>query len=130
MRMYLTAAVSLAAGMAIGGFAVQGLHAQGGKLKAYSIGEVEPVAGANSDPAYIAAARKAIDAAHGKPLRTVGGRIVKIEGAEPPKRFALVEWDSLDEAVAFYKSKAWMDLAPQREKTSKTIRRYVVETEK
>jgi uncharacterized protein (DUF1330 family) len=43
---------------------------------------------------------------------------------------ALVEWDSVDDALAFYKSKAWTDLAPQREKAQKTIRRYVVEVEK
>jgi hypothetical protein len=36
----------------------------------------------------------------------------------------------LDDAVAFYKSKAWADLAPERDKSTKVIRRYVVETEK
>jgi uncharacterized protein (DUF1330 family) len=55
---------------------------------------------------------------------------VHIEGAPAPKSAAIVEWDSLDDAVAFYKSKAWTDLAPQRDKTQKTIRRYVVEVEK
>jgi hypothetical protein len=34
---------------------------------------------------------------------------------------------SLDQAEAFYKSKAWLDLAPQRDKADKTIRRYTVE---
>jgi hypothetical protein len=43
---------------------------------------------------------------------------------------ALVEWDSVDDALAFYKSKAWTDLAPQREKSQRTIRRYLVEVEK
>jgi len=47
-----------------------------------------------------------------------------------PKNVALVEWDSLDDAVAFYKSKAWTDLAPQRDKATKVVRRYVVEAEK
>jgi uncharacterized protein (DUF1330 family) len=47
-----------------------------------------------------------------------------------PKNVAIVEWDSLDDAKAFYKSKAWTDLAPQRDKTQKTIRRYVVEVER
>jgi uncharacterized protein (DUF1330 family) len=60
----------------------------------------------------------------------VNGRVVSIEGAPPPKNVALVEWDSVDDALAFYKSKAWTDLAPQREKAQKTIRRYVVEVEK
>ena len=68
--------------------------------------------------------------AHGRALRTLNGRVVSIEGAPAPKNVALIEWDSVDDAVAFYKSKAWTDLAPQREKAQKTIRRYVVEVEK
>jgi hypothetical protein len=35
--------------------------------------------------------------------------------------------DSLEKAQAFYNSAAWKDLAPQRDKAVKTIRRYVVE---
>ena len=61
---------------------------------------------------------------------TIAGQVAKIDGAEPPKRVGIVEWDSVDDAVAFYKSKAWTDLAPQRDKIQKTIRRYVVEVEK
>ena len=49
------------------------------------------------------------------------------EGAPPPKRVVINEFDSLDQAEAYYKSKAWNDLAPQRDKTIKTIRRYAVE---
>ncbi len=129
MKTYIAASIAMLTGIAVGGFTVQGLQAQGGKLKAYSVGEVERV-GTGSDPAYLAAVRKAIVAAHGKAVRTVGGRVVKIEGAEPPQGVAIVEWDSLDDAVAFYKSKAWTDLAPQRDKVQKSIRRYVVEVEK
>jgi uncharacterized protein (DUF1330 family) len=40
------------------------------------------------------------------------------------------EWDSLEQAQAYYKSKAWNDLAPERDKASKTIRRYIVEAVK
>jgi hypothetical protein len=36
----------------------------------------------------------------------------------------------MDDAMAFYKSKAWTYLAPQRDKAQNTIRRYVVEVEK
>jgi len=32
--------------------------------------------------------------------------------------------------MAFYKSKAWTDLAPQRDKAVKVLRRYAVEVEK
>ena len=115
------------AGVAIGAAATHGLHAQT-KLKAYSVGELEVTGTLPSD--YLPTARKAIEAAHGHALRTVNGRVVSIEGAPPPKNVALVEWDSVDDALAFYKSKAWTDLAPQREKAQKTIRRYVVEVEK
>jgi len=120
--------IALVAGAAIGGAAIQGLHAQAKKLKAYSVGEIE-VMGA-MDPSYLPTVRKAIKAGHGHALRTLNGRVVSIEGPPPPKNAAIVEWDSLDDAVAFYKSKTWTDLAPQREKAQKTIRRYVVEVEK
>jgi uncharacterized protein (DUF1330 family) len=121
-------AVAMIVGAAFGAAATQGLHAQA-KLKAYSVGELEPL-----DPAamadYLPAARKAIEGAHGRALRTAAGRVVSIDGAPAPKSAAIVEWDSLDDAVAFYKSKAWTDLAPQRDKAQKAIRRYVVEVEK
>jgi uncharacterized protein (DUF1330 family) len=119
----------LLAGVAIGAIAVQGLHAQGAKLKAYSVGESE-VIDASAQAAYLAAARNAIGAAHGRALRTAAGRVVQLDGGPAPKSVGIVEWDSLDEAVAFYKSKAWTDLAPQRDKAIKVTRRYVVEVEK
>ena len=115
------------AGAALGATAIQGLHAQA-KLKAYSVGEVELIGASPGD--YLPAVRKAIEAAHGHALRTLNGRVVSIEGPPAPKNAAIVEWDSVDDAVAFYKSKVWIDLAPQREKVQKTIRRYVVEVEK
>jgi len=118
--------IMLLAGVAIGAIALEGLHAQGAKQKAYAIGEIEILDPA-AQAAYLPGARKAIEAAHGRTLRTVGGRVVQLEGGPPPKSVAIVEWDSVDDALAFYKSKAWTDLAPQRDKATKAIRRYVVE---
>jgi uncharacterized protein (DUF1330 family) len=115
------------AGAALGATAIQGLHAQA-KLKAYSINEAELIGALPPD--YLPTVRKAIEAAHGHSLRTLNGRVVSVEGAQAPKNVAIVEWDSVDDAVAFYKSKTWTDLAPQREKAQRTIRRYVVEAEK
>jgi uncharacterized protein (DUF1330 family) len=119
--------LAIVAGAGLGAAAVEGLHAQA-KLKAYSVGEVEMIG--SLPPDYLPTVRKAIEAAHGRALRTVNGRVVSIEGSPPPKNVAIVEWDSVDDAVAFYKSKAWNDFAPQREKAQRTIRRYVVEVEK
>jgi uncharacterized protein (DUF1330 family) len=125
MRTRYTVVLSMLAGAALGAVAVQGLQAQG-KPKAYSISELETLDPAAAN-AFAPAAQAAQKAAGGRALRTAGGRIAALEGAAPPNRVAITEWDGLEEAQAFYKSKAWTDLAPQRDKGVKTIRRYVVE---
>jgi uncharacterized protein (DUF1330 family) len=79
--------------------------------------------GQQSFPAVIAAQK----AAGGRPFNTGGGRIVAMDGAAAPKRLAITEWDSLEQAQAYYNSAAWKNLAPQRDKATKTIRRYTVE---
>ena len=128
MRTRYTLALSLLAGVALGGLSVQGLHAQA-KLKAYSIGEIVPIAGATISPSYLAAARKALADAGGRSMGTLKGRIFHAEGEPPPISVAMTEWDSADDARAFFQSKAWKDLVPEGEKTAKTIRRYIVEVE-
>jgi uncharacterized protein (DUF1330 family) len=116
-------------GMTIGGFGVQGLHAQSKTLKAYSIGEIVPIAGATVSPAYLAAARKVLADAGGRSMGTLKGRVFHAEGDTPPVAVAMTEWDSADAAKAFFQSKAWKDLAPEGQKTAKTVRRYIVEVE-
>ena len=121
-------ALAVIAGAGLGAAAMQGLHAQA-KPKAYSVSELD-VSDMEAQKAYLPVARTAIEGAHGRALRTAAGRVEHIEGAVAPKSVAIVEWDSLGDAQAFYKSKAWTDLAPQRDKAYKTVRRYVVEVEK
>jgi uncharacterized protein (DUF1330 family) len=118
-------ALAIVAGAALGAAAMQGLHAQA-KPKAYAVSELEPLDAAAA-AAFAAVARAAHTAAGARPFRTGGGKIVAIDGAAP-KSVAIIEWDSLEQAQAFYNSKAWTDL-PQREKATKTIRRYVVEAQ-
>ena len=129
MRSNYKVAMVLLTGVAIGAIAVQSLHAQGSKLKAYAIAEFDPLDTA-AQAAMLPAARKVIEAANGHSLRTTAGRVVPIDGGLVPKSVGITEWGSVDEAVSFYKSKAWTDLAPQRDKATKVIRRYVVEVEK
>jgi uncharacterized protein (DUF1330 family) len=126
MKRYIGFGIAMFAGAAIGAAAVSGLHAQA-KLKAYTVTE-QSVIDASALATYIPAAQAAIKAAGGHILNT-GGRVVAIIG-EAPSRVVINEWDSFDQAQAFYKSKAWMDLAPQRDKAMKVIRTYVVETVK
>jgi len=109
--------------MAIGGLAVQGLHAQG--KKAYTVTENQVVdAKLTADFAGRVAAAQA--AAGGRNLNTGGGKVVAMEGPAP-ERVAITEWESLEKAEAFFKSKTWTDMTPDREKALKTIRRYAVE---
>ena len=125
MRTCFTVALSMLAGAVLGAGAIQGLQAQG-KPKAYTVSETETL-----DPAaqkvFTPLAQAALKAAGGRTLNTAGGKVVAIDGAAPPKNAVINEWDSLDQATAYYKSKAWNDLAPQREKAIKTVRRYAVE---
>jgi uncharacterized protein (DUF1330 family) len=112
-------------GALVGGAVIQGLHAQAGP-KAYTVTELETL-----DPKLAAdlAARiaKAQESAGGRNLRTGGGKVTPMEGSPPASRVAITQWESLDKAQAFFKSKEWSDLATDREKALKTIRRYAVE---
>jgi uncharacterized protein (DUF1330 family) len=128
MRTRYIVALSLVAGIALGGLSVQAQRANT-TLKAYSIGEIIPIAGATVSPQYLAAARKALAEAGGRSMGTLKGKVFHAEGETPPIAVAMTEWDSADAARAFFQSKAWKDLLPEGEKTAKTVRRYVVEVE-
>ena len=117
-------ALAVVAGAALGAVAMQGLHAQA-KPKTYVVTEIEPLDAAAA-AAFSPLATAALTAAGGRSFRTAGGRIVAMEGTAP-KRVAINEWDSVEQAQAYYNSQAWKDLAPQREKALKIIRRYAVE---
>ena len=109
---------------ALGATAMQELHAQA-KPKAYTITESE-LLDAAALAAYSPLIQAAVTAAGGRRVHLVGGKVVAIEGAAP-KRVAINEWGSVEQAQAFSASKAYKDLAPQRDKATKTIRRYAVE---
>jgi hypothetical protein len=68
--------VAVVAGAALGAGAMQGLHAQA-KLKAYSVSELDTF-DVEAQKAYLPVARKAIEEAHGRALRTAAGRVEHI----------------------------------------------------
>jgi uncharacterized protein (DUF1330 family) len=125
MNRSMTLGIAMLAGAAVGAAAVQGLHAQA-KPKAYLVTEIEVLDVAAAD-AYGALIRPTQTAAGGRVFRTAGGKVVLFEGAAPPKRVALTEWDSLEQAQAWFNSAARKDLMPQRDKAEKVIRSYAVE---
>lgn len=128
MKTRFTITLSVVAGFALGSLSVHAQRAQS-TLKAYSIGEIVPIAGAKVSPEYLAAARKALAEAGGRSMGTLKGKVFHAEGDAPPVAVAMTEWDSADAARAFFQSKAWKDLAPEGDKTAKTVRRYIVEVE-
>jgi uncharacterized protein (DUF1330 family) len=126
MKTRYTVALSMLAGAALGGAALQGVHAQLAAKKAYTVTELETI----DEKAAADVARRIWvlqTEAGGRNFRTGGGKVVGMEGPPPPKRVAITEWDNLEKAEAFFKSKAFNDLGPDRDKALKTIRRYAVE---
>jgi len=125
MKRYIGLGIAMCAGAAIGAAAVSGLHAQA-KLKAYSVTEQE-VVDASALTTYTPAVQAALQSAGGHILDT-GGKVVSVMGATPPQRVIINQWDSVEQAQAFYKSKGYTDLVPQRDKAMKVFRVYIVET--
>ena len=125
MNRHVTIGLAMIASAALGAAAVEGLHAQG-KPKAYTVNEVEVINPATQD-AYTPLIVAAVKAAGGRNFNTAGGRIVAFTG-EAPKRIAINEWDSMEQAQAFRNSAAWKNLAPRRERAQKEIRAFAVES--
>jgi uncharacterized protein (DUF1330 family) len=117
-------AMSVLVGAALGAAAVQGLHAQA-KPKAYIVTDIE-VLDTAANAAFTPLIQASQKAAGGRNLGTAGGKIVAFVG-EAPKSVGIVEWDSLDAAVAWRNGNSWKDLSPQRDKAVKIIRQLAVE---
>jgi uncharacterized protein (DUF1330 family) len=118
-------AIAVIAGAIVGAAAVQALHAQA-KPKAYQVAEFEGVGDISSD--YLTKVREATGP-YGHSLRTLKGRTIPIDGSSPPSNVALIKFNNVEDAIAFYKTKAWTDGNEERARTEKLIRRYLVEAE-
>ena len=57
---------------------------------------------------------------------TAGGKVTSFCG-DAPKTVAISEWDSLEQAQAWFNSPARKNLEPQRDKAIKIVRQYAVE---
>ena len=117
-------ALALAAGVALGAAAVQGLHAQA-KPKAYIVTESE-LLDATALAAYLPKAQAAVRAAGGTPGVIAAGKIIAVTG-DPPKRIGASEWPSAEQAQAYLKSPQRAALDSDRAKAFKTTRQFIVE---
>lgn len=91
MKTYLTVSFAMLTGMALGGFAMQGLHAQA-KPPVYYIAEIDT---ANLDAYmkdYAPLAQASIKAAGGKII--AGGTAKGVEGDPPKARTVIQVWES------------------------------------
>ena len=116
-------ALAVLAGAALGAAAVEGLHAQA-KPKAYIVTESDVIDATLA--AYTPQAQAAVKAAGGVPGVVASGKIVALVG-DPPKRFGVSEWESLEKAQAYYNSAERKALTPLRDKAFKTTRQFIVE---
>lgn len=125
MNRYISLGIAMLAGVTIGAAAVGGLHAQN-KPHAYLVTELQ-VIDSVATAAYGPKVQATQKAAGGRVLNTAGGRVTSIEGAPPPQRVAITEWDSLEQAQAWNNSADRKNLLPERDRAEKLIRAYVVE---
>jgi len=107
MKAFLTTTFAMLTGVAIGAAAVQGLHAQA-KPPAYAITEIEITNLDAYQKEYVPLAQASIKAAGGH-LLAAGQNIVVLEGASPPTRVSINQFDSLEAA------KNWRDSSQYKE---------------
>jgi uncharacterized protein (DUF1330 family) len=126
MKMNYQIAVALVIGVAIGGAAIQGLHAQT-KPPAYV---VIPILKVNDADAFKTGV---VDKATPAFLASAGGHYVvrsqkftSLDG-NPPERLAIIEFDSVEKAQAWYDSAAQKEITAARQKSTNSLS-FIVET--
>ena len=127
MKTYYTVALSMLAGAALGGAAIQGLHAQA-KPKAFLVTESEILDRAAVE-SYGTALASAMKSAGGHWVGGASGPTDKITAVigDPPKRFGVTEFENIDKAQAWLKSSSREAIAPQRNKAVKITRQFMFE---
>lgn len=104
MNRLIAPGLAMLAGVAIGAFAVQGLHAQA-KPPIYYVAEIDVTNPEAYAKEYASQAQTMIKAAGGRFL-AIGGSgatAAKVEGfdGDPPKRLVVLAWDSMDKIQAW-----------------------------
>jgi uncharacterized protein (DUF1330 family) len=116
-------ALALLAGVALGGLAVEGLHAQA-KAPVYFVAEIEVTNPDAYAKEYAAKAQAIIKAAGGRFLAiggaaaTSGGKVTAFDG-DPPKRVVVQVWDSMDKIKAWRANPEYVELRKVGEKYAK-----------
>jgi uncharacterized protein (DUF1330 family) len=93
-------AIALIAGAAIGGAAIQGLHAQA-KPPVYTVFEIDVTNIEGYTKEYAPLGQASIKKSGGKTL-AAGQKVTSLEGAPPKSRVTIHRWDSLEKAQAWF----------------------------
>jgi uncharacterized protein (DUF1330 family) len=117
MNLWSKFAVVALAGAAVGAVGTQILHAQT-TPRAYLVAEVQ-VTDADAYKPYIPKAAEIV-ARHGGQYVARGGKTESLEGPEPAGRIAIVQFASMAELKKFYSSPEYREVAPIRQKASKS----------
>ena len=124
MRTYLTVSIAMLTGIAIGGFAVQGLQAQA-KPPVFYVGEVDVTDEAGYQKEFVPQAGASIQASGGRFLAR-GGQTTTLLGDPVKKRVVIQQWESMDQMRGWFDSPAQKKLRDVQAKYSK-VRAYTVE---
>ncbi len=124
MKSNYKVAIALVAGAAIGGAAIQGLHAQA-KPPAYVIGEIDVTNQDGYVKEYVPLASKALQDGGSNNL-TRGGKILSLEGAPTKSRITINAFESMEKAQAAFTSPAYKEARKIGDKYA-TFRLYIVE---
>jgi uncharacterized protein (DUF1330 family) len=102
MKANFKVAIALVAGAAIGGAAIQGLHAQA-QPPVYTVSEIDVSNVAAYEKEFAPLAQASIRKAGGKILAG-SQKVTALEGTPPKSRVTIQVWDSLEQAQAWRKS--------------------------
>ena len=117
-------ALPLLAGIILGAMGPEALDAQTNTPPAYLIAEIQ-VNNADAFKEYASQAPAIIASFRGRYL-VAGGKMEVIEGAPPAGRVVVIEFPSLEKALQYENSPAYLKIRPIR-RTNATSRLFIVE---
>ena len=123
MKVNFKLALALVAAIAAGGAAIHALHAQG--TPAYVVVDISAVSDPEGFKAVPAMATPAWVASFGGKYIIRSENITAVDGAPPPKRFIVIEFDTLEHAKAWRASDITTKIDAIRAKTV-TSREFIV----
>ena len=124
MKTKYKVAIALVAGTAIGGAAIQSIHAQM-KPPTYVVVAIRKITDADSFKTNVVAIASAAVAASGGNFVIRTDKITSLDG-NPPARFILIKFDSVEKAQAWHNSAAQKEIDAARAKSTDSLS-FIVE---